>query len=77
MMTWSPTTTLVTPVPTCSTMPAPSWPSTAGAGQLNMPAAAVMSEWQTPAAMILTMTSPGPGSRTSSPSRTSAPLSPV
>src|SRR5256885_13447764 len=29
-MTWSPGLTLVTPSPTSTTMPAPSWPSTAG-----------------------------------------------
>ena len=32
-ITWSPGLTLVTPSPTSTTMPAPSWPSTAG----NMP----------------------------------------
>jgi hypothetical protein len=70
--TWSPGFTLVTDEPTSSTTPAPSWPSTAGAGQGMVPLTTLRSLWQTPAAAIRTTTSVGPGPRTSRSSRTSA-----
>ena len=46
--TWSPAATRVTPGPTASTTPAPSWPSTAGHGVSAVPSTAFWSEWQTP-----------------------------
>ena len=54
--------TRVTPSPTASTTPAPSWPSTIGQRPSpSSPSARCRSEWQTPAAAIRTRTSPGPG----------------
>src|SRR5579885_601294 len=70
--TWSPGFTDRTAEPTDSTMPAPSWPRTDGAFQGMVPLMTDRSEWQTPAASILTFTSVGPGSATSSLSVTSA-----
>ena len=74
--TWSPGFTDRTASPTASTMPAPSWPSTAGAGNGIVPSITDRSEWHTPAACMRTCTSLGPGPRTSSSSVTSTP-SPV
>ena len=76
MTTWSPGFTERTASPTASTMPAPSWPSTAGAGKGIVPSITDRSEWHTPAACMRTCTSLGPGPRTSSASVTSTP-SPV
>ncbi len=74
--TWSPGCTERTASPTASTTPAPSWPSTAGAGNGIVPSITDRSEWHTPAASIRTWTSFGPGPRTSRASVTSTP-SPV
>jgi hypothetical protein len=67
-MTASPGLTLVTPEPIASTTPAPSCPSTTGTGYGIVPSSTLTSEWQRPAALIATRTSPWPGSftRTSS-----------
>ena len=51
-----------TPVPTSSTTPASSWPSTTG--KIGASRLAVRSEWQRPVARIATRTSPGPGGST-------------
>ena len=64
-VTWSPTATPVTPSPSASTTPAPSWPSTAGHGVSAVPSIAFWSEWQTPLAARRTSTSPGPGGASS------------
>src|SRR5262249_13467239 len=61
--TASPSFTDVTPGPTASTMPAPSWPRTTGVGYGIEPSMTLRSEWQSPAARSATRTSPGPGSR--------------
>jgi hypothetical protein len=76
-MTWSPTFTEVTPSPTSAMTPAPSWPSTAGAGWGMVPVMPERSEWHTPVAAILTFTSPATGSTTSTSSRISRFSSPV
>ena len=67
-MTWSPFFTLVTPGPTSTTTPAPSWPRIAG----KMPSGSApdsvnSSVWQMPVALISTSTSPalGPSRSTS------------
>src|SRR5690606_15140118 len=65
-MTWSPGFTEVTPSPTSTTMPAPSWPSTTG----NRPSGSSpdrvnASVWQTPVWVIVTSTSPFFGGATS------------
>ena len=67
-ITWSPGATFVTPAPTASTTPAPSWPKMAGSGQGNEPSMVCRSEWQTPLAASRTATSParGPSISTSS-----------
>ncbi len=65
---------LVTPGPTASTMPAPSWPRTDGGFQGIVPSITDRSEWHTPAAWTATSTSPRPGSLTVSWSVTSASL---
>ena len=65
--TGSPGASPETPGPTASTVPAPSCPSTQGAGQSMVPSITEQSLWHRPAAEIRTATSPGPGSRTSSP----------
>jgi hypothetical protein len=70
--TWSPAATCVTPAPTSSTTPAPSCPSTTGAGKGIVPSITDRSLWHSPAADTATSTSPGPGSRTSRSSTTSA-----
>src|SRR5437764_5374244 len=62
--TWSPSLTVVTPSPTASTTPAPSWPSTTGVGNSVVPVMMGTSLWHRPAAPIRTRTSPGPGSYT-------------
>src|SRR5262245_5971029 len=66
-MTWSPFFSVVTPGPTSTTTPAPSWPRIAG----NRPSGSApervnSSVWQTPVALISTSTSPacGPSRRT-------------
>src|SRR5215212_9315107 len=64
--------TEVTPAPTSATMPAPSWPSTDGAGHGMVPSSTLTSLWQRPALVTWTLTSPGPGSFTSTPSATEA-----
>ena len=76
MTTWSPTFTDLTDEPTASTMPAPSWPSTAGGFHGMVPLITERSEWQTPAAWTETFTWVGPGSPIPSSSVTSTP-SPV
>src|SRR5712691_2543844 len=63
--TWRPGCTLVTPVPTAMTVPAASWPRTAGTGWGSVPLASERSEWQTPAAARRTCTSPAAGGRSS------------
>ena len=68
--TWSPGTTCVTPAPTASTTPAPSWPSTTGTGKGMVPSTTDRSLWHSPAAEIATSTSPAPGSLTSRSSTT-------
>jgi hypothetical protein len=73
--TWSPGTTAVTPAPIFSTTPAPSWPSTAGAGHAITPSSTLTSLWHTPVAAMRTSTSPASGARTSTSSRVSTPFS--
>ena len=63
--TWSPTSRSRTPSPSCSTMPAASWPSAIGSGRGRSPLMTDRSEWQSPAALIATRTSPGPGASSS------------
>ncbi len=70
--TWSPGFTLVTASPTASTTPAPSWPSTAGGGHGIVPSSTLRSLWHSPAVVTRTLTSVGPGGRTSTSSRTAA-----
>jgi len=57
-MTRSPDLTMVTPSPTDSTMPEPSWPSTAGNAMVASPFWKCRSLRHTPAARIFTSTSP-------------------
>src|SRR5690606_20874864 len=65
-MTWSPGLTLVTPSPTSTTTPAPSWPSTAGNSPSgSSPLSVNASVWQTPVWVIFTSTSPLRGGSTS------------
>src|SRR5690606_12256931 len=59
--TWSPGASSVTPSPTSTTMPAPSWPRTSGNGNAIVPFVADRSLWQTPQAFISTSTSPAWG----------------
>ena len=66
MPTRSPTATLVTALPTCSTIPAPSWPSTAGSGTGYHWSRMIRSVWQMPAATTPTSTSSGRSSPSSS-----------
>ena len=70
--TWSPTWTLATASPTCSTTPAPSWPSTTGVGNGMVPSMTDTSLWHRPALTIRTRTSWGRTSRTATSSRTSS-----
>src|SRR6266403_2708861 len=61
-MTWSPFFTLVTPRPTSTTTPAPSWPRIAGNNPSgSAPDSVNSSVWQTPVALISTSTSPSRG----------------
>jgi hypothetical protein len=71
MQTWSPGATCVTASPTSATMPAPSWPHTPGDGTGYRPCMYDRSLWHRPAAAISTITSRGPGARTSNPSTSS------
>src|SRR5690554_4898275 len=65
-ITWSPGLTLVTPSPTSTTMPAPSWPRMAGnTPSGSSPDRVNASVWQTPVWVILTSTSPALGGATS------------
>ena len=64
--TSSPTRTESTSSPTCSTMPAPSWPSTIGVGRCHSPLTWCRSVPQMPTAAMRTTTSFGPGSARSS-----------
>src|SRR3954454_11674225 len=74
--TWSPGLTLVTPGPTSSIIPDPSWPPTIGNRGGRSPSVRCRSEWHSPAAMYLISTSPGPGpSRSSSISSNGLPAS--
>jgi len=45
--------TLVTPAPTSSTMPAASWPSTMGSGDVQSPFMMCQPLWQMPAALAI------------------------
>src|SRR5215469_5327233 len=66
-MTWSPFLTEVTPGPTSTTTPAPSWPRIAGKSPSgSAPESVNSSVWQIPVALISTITSPafGPSSAT-------------
>src|SRR5207248_5573221 len=63
-MTWSPRANSLTPSPTSSTTPAPSWPSTSGSGSAMVPLIAERSEWHTPQAPRRTSTSPRLGAST-------------
>src|SRR5215472_2871444 len=74
--TGSPTACRVTPGPTASMTPAPSWPSTIGTGGGQLPFRAERSLWQTLLLVSLTITSPGPGSAISISSITSGSLTP-
>jgi hypothetical protein len=65
MMTESPGATCLTPSPTRSTTPAPSWPRIAGNGIGRFPARVLASVWHTPLATIRTNASPRPGSSSS------------
>ena len=55
-----------TSLPTCSTIPAASWPSSIGTGRRRLPSTTERSEWHTPATSTRTSTSCGPGSSSSS-----------
>src|SRR5258707_6296054 len=59
----SPSFRPLTPGPRAAITPAPSWPGINGSGGLpaQSPSAACRSVWQTPVAMTLMRTSPGPG----------------
>src|SRR5690242_3343304 len=66
-MTWSPLFSLVTPGPTSTTIPAPSWPRIEGKTPSgSAPERVNSSVWQMPVALISTSTSPafGPSRRT-------------
>ena len=65
-ITWSPGWTLVTPSPTSTTVPAPSWPSTTGNRPSgSSPLSVKASVWHTPVWVIFTSTSPFLGGATS------------
>ena len=64
--TLSPGATFVTPSPTRSTMPEPSWPSTIGEANGAPGMRARRSVWHMPAPTMRTSTSPGRGSPSSS-----------
>jgi hypothetical protein len=64
--TLSPALMSVTPAPTSATTPAPSWPTTIGSGRGRTPSIVERSEWQSPAALTWTRTSPARGPSRSS-----------
>src|SRR5215472_18225857 len=64
--TWSPTRTRVTPGPTASITPAPSWPPTIGSRPVLSPVCRCSSEWHMPDALKAIRTSPCLGSSSSS-----------
>ena len=68
--TRSPGWTLATSSPTCSTMPADSWPRTAGQAIGYLPSMKWRSEWQTPVALVRITTSLARGSSSSTSSMT-------
>ena len=71
-MTWSPFFTDVTPGPTSTTMPAPSWPKITGNSPSgSAPERVNSSVWQMPVALISTSTSPAFGPSRSTVSITS------
>ncbi len=63
--TWSPGLRSVTPGPTSSTTPAPSWPPMIGSGTGMSPVTRCSSEWHMPDAASLTSTSPSLGGSSS------------
>src|SRR5512147_2810785 len=75
LTTWSPTANDVTPSPTSTISPAPSCPSTSGGGSGMVPLVAERSEWHTPQAASLTVTSPRLGPSTEMVSTTTGLLS--
>src|SRR5229473_8349185 len=75
--TLAPGSNVVTPGPTVMTVPAASWPRTAGTGWGSVPLASETSEWQTPAAARRTCTSPAAGGGSSISSITSGELTDV
>src|SRR6267378_3967587 len=62
--TRSPTANPLVPSPTSTTSPAASWPRISGGGMGIVPLVAERSEWQTPQAPSLTVTSPRRGGST-------------
>src|SRR2546430_14446108 len=68
--TWSPSANPSTPSPTSTTSPAASWPRISGGGIGTVPLVAERSEWQTPHAPSLTVTSPRRGGSTATSSTT-------
>src|SRR6267378_1213731 len=62
--TRSPTANPLVPSPTSTTSPAASWPRISGGGIGIVPLVADRSEWQTPQAPSLTVTSPRRGAST-------------
>ena len=63
--TWSPSASSVTPGPTATTTPAPSWPRISGGAKAMVPLVADRSLWHTPQAASLIITSPACGGATS------------
>src|SRR5439155_26788395 len=61
---WSPRANPSTPSPSSTTSPAASWPRISGGGIGIVPLVAERSEWQTPHAPSLTVTSPRRGGST-------------
>src|SRR5450759_3760713 len=74
LITVSPTASSVTPSPTSTTVPAPSWPRISGNGMPMVPLTADKSLWHTPQAPSLTITSPRCGDSTSISSTTTGAL---
>lgn len=66
MTTRCPTARSPTAAPTCSTMPAASWPSSIGTGRTREPLTTDRSEWHNPAASMRTSSSVSPGGASSS-----------
>ena len=64
--TWSPAFTRVTPGPTASITPAPSWPPTIGSRPVLSPVWMCSSEWHRPDALKAIRTSPCRGSSSES-----------